>query len=45
MTILKQWCEFFVSTSTKDSFRKEQGEGLNISLVEVYEKLLLNVSK
>lgn len=45
MTILKQWWEFFVSTSTKDSFRKEQGEGLNISLVEVYEKLLLNASK
>lgn len=50
MTILKQWCGVFlffvfVSISIKESFRKEQGEGLNVSLVEVYEKFLPNASK
>jgi len=35
----------FVSTSVKDSSRNEQGEGLNLSVEEVYEKFLLNASK
>lgn len=31
---------FFVSSIIKESFRKEQGKGLNVSLVEVYEKFM-----